>query len=154
MISMITDRNASDVENAGTLRLMIQSGQTLSDAEKMAFERGACTVTMLNRIENAQKDIAERLNKYAYTVSIINKTWTNAQIFGYADCLRLTENADKLKNAFYTYGTTPETPGYIYGYKGANDIEKILEDIDALISDMMSKFRECGTFYCGEVNEL
>lgn len=154
-LSMITDRTAADVMAANVLRLKIQSGLTLTTTETAAFERGTCTATMLNRIENAQKTLAETLRGSGYMVSIENKTnLTATDIFGNADYRRLLENIALLRSAFYTYSSTPDTPGYIYGWKEANDIEKILKDIDDMIADMKSRYRECGTFSCGEENDL
>lgn len=150
-LSMITDRTGTDVTTAATLRTKIQSGQSLTDSEKTAFERGACTITMINRVENAQKSLSDLLNKYKYTVNISNKTnWTNGEIFNNANYMRLLQNLRALRNAFYTYNTTPNTPTYIYGYEEANNIEKILVDINSMIESMESNFRECDTFYCGE----
>ena len=42
----------------------------------------------------------------------------------------------------------------MYDFQSANDIEKILVDIEAMIEDMEGRFRECNTFQCGEVNNL
>lgn len=154
-LSMVTDRTAADVSAANVLRLKIQAGLTLTTTEAAAFERGACTASMLNRIENAQKTLAEALRGSGYMVSIENKTnLTATDIFGNADYRRLLENIALLRNAFYAYSSTPDTPGYIYGWKEANDIEKILKDIDDMIADMKSRYRECGTFSCGEENDL
>lgn len=149
---MITDRTLSDVSNANLLRKKIQSGQTLTDAEKTAFERGACTVAMLNRIESKQAELAVLLNGYSYMVSVENKQWTYSGLFTNADYLRLLNNLDKLKNAFYVFSDTPDTPSYLYGYQEANDAEKILVDIENMINSMTANFRQCGTFQCGEEN--
>lgn len=151
---MIYDRTAADVSYADTLRKKLQAGQSLTEAEKAVFERGACTTAMLNRVESKQSELATALNGYSYMVSISNKQWTSADIFGYADYVRLLDNLSKLRQAFFVYETTPATPAYIYGYKEANYIEKILADIESMIDDMKGRFRQCGTFQCGEVNNL
>lgn len=151
---MIYDRTLTDVHNTDLLRKKIQSGQQLTEVEKAVFERGAFTVNTLNRIENKQSEISLLLKKYGYCNYIINKTYDMTQILQYSDYLRILDNLNKLKNAFYIYSTTPNTPSYMYGYKEANDIEKILVDIENMIGGMTSKFRECGTFQCGEENDL
>lgn len=152
-LSMITDRTASSSTVAKSLLLKAQSGQSLTAEEISAFERGTCTVTMLNRIENAQKELAETLNSMGYSVSIVNKIWNYSQKLPYMDYLRIIGNLNKLKNAYYVLSTTPRTPTYIYGWSESNAIEKILVDIESVINDMKSKYRECGTFNCGEENE-
>lgn len=152
-LSMITDRTEASVAVAKSLLLKAQSGQTLTAEEISAIEKGICSITMLNRVENAQKELAETLNSMNYSVSIENKNWTYAEIFSYMDYLRIIGNLNKLKNAYYVLSTTPRTPTYIYGWNEANAIEKILVDIESVINDMKSKYRECGTFNCGEENE-
>ena len=147
---LITDRTGADVSNAKMLRLKIQSGSALTETEKSAFERGTCTKTMLNRIETAQKTLAEDLNNLQYKISISNKTdWTYTDIFDNANYERLLNNLEKLKDAFFTYPTTPQTPSYMYGFKEANDIEKILFDIEQLIEEMKKNYIKCGTIQCG-----
>lgn len=152
---MVTDRTAQDVETAKALRAKLQSGQSLTTAEETAIERGTCTITMLNRVESKQKELAQILNEYRYMVSIDNKiNWTYSDIFTQQDHERLLNNLNKLREAFFIYTNTPPTPTYLYNYQNANDVEKILVDIEAMIDDMLLRFRECNTFYCGEVNNL
>lgn len=150
---MIYNRTQTDVDAAKLLRAKVQSGQTLTTAEITAIERGSCTVNTLNRIEAKQAELAGILNSYAYMVRIeTNTDWQYGDIFTYQDHARLLDNLNKLKQAYYTYTSTPNAPAYMYGFKEANDIEKILVDIESMIASMESKFRECGTFECGEVN--
>lgn len=152
---MIYDRTQTDVDLAKTLRAKLQSGQALTVGEIATLERGSCTVTMLNRIEAKQAELRDVLYNLGYTSDVVTKTWeqTDASaIFTYQDHQRILNNLDALKDAYYIYRTTPNTPTYMYGYKEANDIEKILVDIENMINDMVLRFRECGTFECGEVN--
>lgn len=140
-LSMITDRTAADVENARILRrTVLQAGQTLTDVQKAAFERGSATNEMLNRIESAQKTVADLLNDYSYYVKIVNKTdWQRNDIIQQAD-KRILNNLQKLKAAFYVYASTPSVPSYLYGYSEANAVEKILVDIESLICKMKASF--------------
>ena len=152
---MIYDRTAADVETAKTLRGLLQAGNTLTSGQITALERGSCTINMLNRVEGKQAELAVILNEYAYMVHIENKTdWQTTDIFTYQDHQRLLNNLNLLKQAYFIYATTPITPTYMYGYVEANSIEKILVDIENMITDMQGRFRECGTFECGEVNNL
>ena len=153
--NLIYNRTASDVETAKTLRSLLQAGNTLTSEQISALERGSCTVTMLNRVESKQAELMTILNGYAYMVHIENKTdWQTTDIFTFQDHQRLLNNLDKLKQAFFVYTSTPITPTYMYGFQEANSIEKILVDIEAMIEDMEGRFRKCGTFECGEVNNL
>ncbi len=170
---MIIDRTSADVELAKKIiREKIQPifplSPDLTPDDKRILQRGTCSVDMLNRIENKQKEIANMLNIYAYPMSIQNKTdWKDedfyimhpeatdqGEIFNYQDHSRLLSNLDKLKQAFFIYPTTPKTPDYLYNYVNANAVEKILVDIENMISDMERHFRECDTFYCGEEEDV
>lgn len=148
-LTMITDRTGTDAETAALLRLKVQSGQALTSTENQAYERGICSVTMLNRIENAQKILAEALISAGYMIRIQNKTWTENDILYRADYNRILQNLDVLKNAFTVYASTPENPGFLYGWKEANEAEKILSDLDSAISDMKQNYKLCGKAKCG-----
>lgn len=60
-------------------------------------------------------------------------------------------NMDKLRDTLTVYSTTPEVPGDMDGLTvgEANDIEKILEDLDAVILTMTKTFISCGDGLCG-----
>lgn len=169
---MITDRTLEDVEAAKKIiREKIQpvfpSSPDLTSEDKRLLKRGVCSADMLNRIENKQKEIADMLNLYAYLISIQNKTdWKDenfyiahpeatcqGEIFDYNAHTRLLANLDKLKQAFFVYPTTPQTPDYLYNYVNANAVEKILVDIESLIKNMQKSFRRCNTFRCGQRRE-
>ena len=148
-LTMITDRTGTDAETAALLRLKVQSGQALTSTENQAYERGICSVTMLNRIENAQKTLAEALISAGYMIHIQNKTWTENDILYRADYNRILQNLDVLKNAFTVYASTPENPGFLYGWKEANEAVKILSDLDSAVSDMKQNYKLCGKAKCG-----
>ena len=85
-VNLIYNRTAADVETAKTLRAKVQSGQELAPTELTAIERGSCTITMLNRVENKQAELAVILSGYAYMVHIESKTdWQNTDIFTFQD---------------------------------------------------------------------
>ena len=152
---MITDRTSSDVALAKVIRLKMQAQQALTDAEKAQLERGACTITMLNRINSKISDLESALNALAYRVAPTKNTVAKsyADIFTAEEYSSIFESLNKLKQAFYIYSETPQTPEYMYGYLEANNIEQILVDIETMLTDMKDKFRQCGTFQCGEENE-
>lgn len=155
---MITDRTAADVDTAKEVLervKYISPFPALTDEEKAILERGTYTKNSLNRVESKQKELAEILNCYRYMVQIENKTdWTETDVFTHQDYMRYLKNLDKLKQAFFIYQSTPTTPTYLFNYTNANDVEKILADIESMIDDMTDRFRECGTFQCGEANAL
>ena len=151
---MITDRTASDVSFAKTLRAKLQSGQTLSDAEFSILERGALTIKTLNRIENKQAELKELLaNEGYYNTPIQNKTWEYTEYFNKNEFQRILNNLNMLRNAFFVYAVTPSTPPISFHHENINALEKVLFDIETMLNDMIDRFRECGTFECGEANE-
>ena len=80
---------------------------------------------------------------------IQNKTWDENGIFYVEDFQRLLDNINVLRDAFFTYKSTPRTPAVSYHYGDINDMEKILCDLDAMIEYVKSNYRECGTIECG-----
>ena len=151
---MITDRTASDVSLAKTLRAKLQSGQTLSDAEISILERGALTINTLNRIEEKQAELKGLLNRAGYyNTPIVNKSWTYQGFFNETEFKRLLNNLNVLRTAFFVFSDTPETPPISFDYNDINSLEKILFDLETMLNDMKSRYRECGTIYCGEENE-
>lgn len=149
---MITDRTSDDVSAARVLRAKIQSGESLTDAERLQFERGACTVSMLNRISAETSRLSALINKSGYsTVQVQPTLYDSSQIFGYAEHYKILADIERLRADFYVFEDTPAVPGYMYGYMEANDIERILVDIGRMYDGMVSRYGECDTFYCGEV---
>ena len=73
------------------------------------------------------------------------------------DTVRLSQwrqylaNVQALRDAYYTLAETGQLPNAEdrLNYTGANNIEKILADIDLLIGWMKSSYRRCGTFQAG-----
>lgn len=147
---MITDRTQEDVNAAISLReTKVKNFEELTDEEVLIMERGTMTINTLNRIEQKQDDLKRRLNEIGYwNTNIINKMdWNYTDIF---DFQRVIDNLKILRNAFFVYEFTPNTPPPSYHYKDINALEKILVDLDAMINDVKSNYRECGTFESGE----
>lgn len=151
---MIHNRTAEDVALAKTYRQKLQTGESLSESEIATMERGTLTINTLNRIENKQEELKGLLNAMGYwNTPITNKTWAYTDIFNEAEFQRIIGNTDILRRAFFVYADTPSTPQVSYHYEDINSLEKILFDLDVMINDVKSRYRQCGTFECGEVNE-
>lgn len=149
---MIYTRTQYDVETAAKLRTeKVQKFISLTEAEIDTLEKGTITVNTLNRIENKQEELKNLLNEMGYwNITISNKVWTESQIFNVNDFQRIIDNMKVLRTAFFVYKDTPNTPPVSYHYKDINALEKILYDIDVMINDVKSHYRECGDFSCGE----
>lgn len=135
---MIFDRTQTDIDEARSIRNgKIKNFQELTQEDINILERGMLTVNTLNRIEQKQAELSQILSQYGYVANCVNKQWTNSDdIPRERDYLRILSNLDKLKEAFYIYSNTPDTPHDMLHYQHVNDVEKILIDIEAVIDNM------------------
>lgn len=148
---MIIDRTAQDVENAKIIRdTKIKEFAELTQAEIETLERGMITINTINRIENKQAELKALLNEAGYwNTPITNKTWTGEDWQYAEEWQRVLTNLNILKRAYYVYSDTPETPDVKLDYVNLNAVEKILVDIQSMISNMKSQYKKCGTFKAG-----
>lgn len=149
---MIFDRTQSDVDTAISIRKnKIQKFLTLTESEITSLERGMLTHAALNRVENKQSELKGLLNGIGYwNTQITNKSWSLGNEVNIKDYQRIINNETKLVNAFFTYSDTPNIPNSMFSFTNMNAIEKILFDLDVMINDVKSNYRECGTFESGE----
>ena len=80
-----------------------------------------------------------------------DREWQEGDIVRRAQWSTYLDNVQRLRDAYYTLADTGELPKPEdkLGYVGANNIEKVLADIDLLIDCMKSSYRRCGTFRAG-----
>jgi hypothetical protein len=146
-------RTQNDVDNS--ILIIAQFPKELSEEEITILENGTLTPEIINRIEQNQKELKNLLNEMGYyNLGDTNKTWNDGDYFKENDLMRLFENAKKLCENFYVFSNTPKTPPAEFYWQNFNDLEKIAYDIEKMIDVIKSKYRQCGTFQCGEVNEL
>ena len=116
--------------------------------------KGYYNYTDLNRVESWCEYLANLSTSYSYPVSVaIKKNWTMSDLPNVNDMERIRSNVNALKTAFYAYTDVPENLNYMTIEK-ANDIEKILSEIDNLIKNMINCFRYSNTFSAGESEGL
>ena len=155
--NLITDRTISDVQRWRTLRDKDYENMTFTEkAEWDGGLKGAYNVTDLNRVGNALKYLRERLIEVGYLTGIefIPKTdWNISDIPTTADFTAYLKAVEVIRGALSQKSTTPPVPpdtGSL-DFQGANDIEKILIDIDELITLMQTSPCYCGELYGGEL---
>ena len=140
--TLITDRTAQDVA--------------------LGTAKGHYNATDLNRVGEATRYIADRLNGYGYAVSVTGRSdWTVTDIPRQGDMDTYLGDIRALREAIAVMESTPEVPARIgasapgakdgVNWARANDIEKILEDLDLLINNMAAAWFYCGEIFCGEV---
>ena len=149
---MIFDRTQEDVDTAISLRNeKVQTFQELTESDINYLERGTITYNTLNRIENKQEELKNLFNDMGYwNTPLTNKVWGENDIFNINEFQRILDNTNILRQAFFVYRNTPITPPISYHYNDINSLEKILYDLDVMINDVKSHYRECGTFESGE----
>lgn len=149
---MIFDRTQNDVDTAILLRdTKVKKFETLTESEIATLEKGMLTINTLNRIEAKQQELKNLFNDMGYwSTPITNKTWGENNIFNVDEFQRILDNTNVLRQAFFVYKATPNTPPISYYWDDINSLEKILYDLNVMINDVKSNYRECGTFNCGE----
>ena len=150
---MIFDRTQNDVDTGILLRdTKVKKFETLTESEIATLEKGTLTINTLNRIENKQEELKNLFNEIGYwNTPISTRQWAYADIFEGTQFDRILNNLEILIKAFFIYKNTPNVPDNNYRkYQTINDVEKILYDLDVMINDVKSHYRECGTFESGE----
>lgn len=141
-LHLVTDRTAADV-NAGNAK-------------------GTYNASDLNRVGAAMNYVADRLRAAGYDPHISPKTdWKDDEWVDPAAQTVYLGNLAELRKQFAMMESTPEVPprilatainsgdGLTYGW--ANDIEQILMDIDALLTNIAAGWLYSGEIYSGEV---
>ena len=158
---MIFDRTQNDVDTAIRLRnekvkfapITMQpiNPEELTESEIAILEKGTITYNTLNRIEDKQDELKNLFNEMGYwNTPTTNKVWGENDIFNVDEFQRILDNTNVLRNAFFVYKDTPNTPPISYHYNDINALEKILYDLDVMINDVKSHYKECGNFESGE----
>lgn len=131
--TLITDRTAADVAS-GT-------------------DKGYYNVTDLNRVGAAVKYIAKQFTGYGYAVEISPKTdWSESDTPTASQMETYRLNIANLRAVIAIMASTPKTPETMrfLDYLKANDIERILQDLDTLITNMAQAWFFSGDLYAGE----
>lgn len=114
---------------------------------------GYYNATDLNRVGQAISYIAARLTAAGYSVPVLPKTdWAVGDIPSAAQMTAYLADVAAIRAALAVRSTTPPTPLDMddLTVEEANDIERILADVDGLVSNMIAAYRHSGTFYAGQ----
>lgn len=116
--------------------------------------KGAYNASDLNRVSAAMLYIKSRFEGYGYAVNINPKTtWSVEDIPTQAEMSKYLDDLRTLRGMVSVYTTTPTVPTTAnkLSYIQANNIEKILEDIDELLTKLSMAWFYSGDVYCGEI---
>lgn len=147
---MIFDRSQSDIDSALVARKKLQKGESLTEADVTALERGTLSLSTLNRIESKAEELRQTLAQMSYFADFDSAEWNAGDVFFAEDFKKILANTETLRNAFYVYRETPQNPDALTDYKTMNALEKILADLEEMIADVTANYRQCGATVCGE----
>lgn len=106
----------------------------------------------LNRTEEAMEYVNDIFKELGYFRNMEFKTdWSNEEITP-EQSKRYIENLKALRSFIIMESKTPVAPNTINGMsiERANDIEKIIYDIDELLKKLLANFRYVNDVYCNE----
>jgi len=153
--SLITDRTAADVRRWEELKAKAFADMTAEEqAEWLAGMKGAYKPDDRNRVGEAVLYVANRLKAAGNDIMVSPKTdWTREDIPTPAQMIHYLEQIQNVRDVLAVYQTTPAVPADMVDltHTKANDIEKILVDVDQLITNMIAAYYYSGELYGGEV---
>lgn len=153
--NLITDRTQADVDRVRYLAQLGWAGMTEAEqAEWQTALKGAYNADDLNRVGAAMNYVADRLTEQGYAPSVSPKTdWSESAWLTPDAALVYLADLAELRRQFAMMQTTPEVPDDMerLTYQEANNIEKILEDIDTLLTNAALAWRYSGDLFSGEV---
>lgn len=154
MLDLIYDRTADDVAEALRLTQKAFAG-TLTDEEKtvwLAGMKGAYDAIDMNRVAAAVSTLSGLLNAAGYKNEVSAQNFVEGEDSTDEKYSVYLSNVQTLRDAIAVRASTPELPAADakLDYIGANNIEKILADLDELIGWMTYSRKYCGTFAAGQ----
>ena len=113
-------------------------------------EKGNYNYNDLNRIEEWCEYLANLLTSYSYPASIqVKKNWNMSDFPTSSEMERIRNNVNRLKEAYFSFTQIPENLEYMT-FEKANDIEKILYEIDKILKHMENNFVYVGVCNSGQ----
>lgn len=145
----IYDRTQEDVDYAKSQIAYIKANGGITG---LVNYKGCLNFTDVNRIEDNTEYLADLLISLYYfnTISRNSANWSTSSILDTANVSRIINNIEILQSAYYKPTGSPDLPTTLTHYEQVNSVEKCLYLLKEMIDDMVSRFRECGTFNCGE----
>lgn len=154
MLNLVYDRTADDVAEALRLAQKAFAG-TLTDEEKtvwLAGMKGTYDAIDMNRVAAAVSTLSGLLNAAGYKNEVSAQNFVEGEDSTDEKYSVYLANVQTLRDAIAVRASTPELPAADakLDFIGANNIEKILADLDELLSWMTYSRKYCGTFAAGQ----
>lgn len=154
-LHLVTDRTAADVEKVR--RLVAKGLMNMTDEERAEWAaglKGAYNATDLNRVEAAVDYVARRLIPTGYIMDYTAKTnWQKTEYVSPVEAERFLGNVQKIRDGLVTGYEFPNVPPDLnkMTHEEANDIERILVLVNAIIDNVLSGYYYSNDLYAGEV---
>lgn len=154
VLHLITDRTKADTDRAAYLNA--KGWDNMTEAEKNEWQsglKGAYNASDLNRVGAAMVYIMGRFNGVGYSVAVNpRQNWVAEDIPTQAEMTAYLLDVSVLRSIL-AKATTPAVPDDMerLTWTEANNIEKILLDIDELLTNMAAAWYHSGEIYSGEV---
>lgn len=152
MLPGIIDRTADDVVRKNTLAQKGWASLTPEEqAEWAAGMKGAYSHIDYNRVSHNVSYLATMLGLYGYTTGVISmrEDWDVADFPTPEEQTQYITNILLLKEAFYGTQQIPNSMDKLT-VTSANNIEKLLLEINAYLNRMVAGFIKCGTSKSGQ----
>ena len=157
--TLITDRTAADFQHWEYLR--DKGFKNMTEAERSEWLsgslKGSYHSTDLNRVGEVLNYLHDRLDNagyMSYSTTFTAKTnWTISSVPTAEDLKHYLKSVSNIREAMAQFETTPPAPTYTgaLNIEEANNIEKILIDVETLINNMIAARFYCGDLYSGEI---
>ena len=155
--NLITDRTQADFERWRTLR--DKGFDNMTEEERAEFSgdmKGAYNASDLNRVGAALNYLRDRLTAAGYLFQSsfsARENWAVGEIPTSEQFTYYLRAVETIRAAMSRKTTTPQTPADVgaLDFQGANDIERILLDIEELINKMLAARHFFGDLYSGEI---
>lgn len=152
--TLVTDRTEADVSRYSELRDKGWAEMTTAERAEWVAGMKGLTTPDLNRIASAMAYLSQRFASAGYSVPVSSPTdWANGDIPTKGDMDTYLDDLRRIRAALAVMDTTPEAPesmDYLTWAK-ANDIEKILVDVDDALGRLLLSPFYSGEIYSGEV---
>ena len=145
-INPVFDRTQTDVDFA-----LSKLAEWKNSGDTNVYElKGCLTVSDINRIEGDIQYLSDHLSELYYFPHVTTKAWDMNGLPNIDDVSRIIGNVQKIITAYFQSSNAPNLPNTMLTYEQVNNLEENLYLIKQILEDMIVRFRECGTFYCGE----
>lgn len=156
ILHLITDRTQADVDRVRYLSRRINAGvATAAEVEEYGGAlKGSYNAEDLNRVGAAVEYVANRLREYGYDVAVTPKTdWQEGEDTAPPELETYRENVAALRAVLPVGKNTPQAPASMerLTFQAANDLERILLDVDQLITNITLAWFYAGEVFSGEV---